>query len=152
MTKELSPKQVNAISLFMLGRTAVEIADQLGVTPQTLAKWKHQPEFKALLNKCKMETLHDARQRLQIAADMAVDSLVEIATNSENEEIQRKACMDIIKLVGLSDPSSGLFGWGIGATTEQGIREDEIKEQYIRNLTTPDYIFDYRKRSHATSS
>ena len=146
MTDELSPKQVNAASLLICGMKAVGVAQELGISPQTLSRWQGEPAFKAAMNRCKWEILSNARQRLQLAAESAVDCLVEIATDSQNEESRRRASMDIIRLVGLADPSKGLYGWGIGPNTAQEVVEEELQEQYLRQLSTPDFIFEYRKR------
>ena len=145
MTDKISAKQVQALTLILYGWKAVEIAEDLDVSPQTLSRWKQEPAFKALLNLNKLEILNSARERLQVCAEKAVDELVELATEAESPELRRKACLDIIQLVGLSDPAKGLFGWGIGATTAQGVIEEAISDRYARELATPDYILRYRK-------
>lgn len=152
MTNKLSPNQVKAVALLICGWKSVGVANELEISPQTLSKWKGEPAFRALLNQAKMDVLHEARQKLQVSADIAVDRLVEIATESDNEETSRKACMNIIQLVGLSDPSKGRFGWGIGATSAEAVIEEELRDQYIRDLSTPDFILDYRKRKSKEGS
>jgi len=145
MTEEVSPLQIKAIALILSGRKSVEIAEALDVTPQTLSRWKSEPAVKAILNRSKLEMLHSARDRLQVSAEAAVNGLVEIATKAESDETRRKACVNIVQLVGLADPSSGLFAWGIGGTSLQEVVEEELRQQYIRDLATPDFIFRRRQ-------
>jgi hypothetical protein len=148
MTEQLSPKQLHSIALSLCGWKSVGIAEELEITPQTLSRWKSDPTYKAVLNDNKMRILEAARQKLQVSAENAVFGLVEIAEEAENEEVRRKACLNIIQLVGLSDPAKGLYAWGIGATTTQGVMEEELRQQYIRDLATPDHIWDFRRRSN----
>jgi len=143
--EQLTEQQIHAISLTLCGWRAVAVADELGISPQTLSRWKANPTYKATLNDNKMRILSAAREKLQVSAEKAVRELVAIATEDESAETRRKACMNVIQLVGLSDPAKGLYGWGIGATTEQGVIEEELRDQYIRELSTPDYILRYRE-------
>ena len=130
MTEKLSPQQIRAVTLFLSGSKSVSVSDQLGVSPQTLSRWQGEPNFKAVMNRCKWEILSNARQSLQLAADSAVNCLVEIATESDNEELRRRASMDIIRLVGLADPSNGLFGWGVDPSNANEVIEGGLQDQY----------------------
>jgi hypothetical protein len=145
MTEQLSSKQIQAVALILYGWKSVVIAENLDITPQTLSKWKNESAFKAILNLNKLAILHTARETLQVYAEKAVNGLVNIATEGDSEEVRRKACLNVIQLVGLSDPAKGLFAWGIGATTVQGVIEEELRDQYISDLTTPEFILQHRQ-------
>lgn len=113
MEKELSAKQIKAISLLATGTKSKDVAAELEVTAQTICEWWKQPSFAAEVNRIKWESLIAAREMIRASAGLAVQNLAEIATSAENEETRRKACNDLINLTGLSDPTTGLYGWGL---------------------------------------
>ncbi|PCJ90416.1 MAG: hypothetical protein COA46_11450 [Porticoccaceae bacterium] len=39
-----------------------------------------------------------------------------MVNNAENEEVRRKSALNVLELTGIKDPSSGIYGWGIGST------------------------------------
>ena len=124
MSSNLSPQQVKAITLLAMGKSSKEVAKDLGVSPQSVCKWRKSPHFQAQLNTLKWEALNSARDLLRAAAKDAVVGLVDTAKNSKSDETKRKACRDIIELVGLSDPKSKLYGWGLGPTNPKKVIEN----------------------------
>ena len=61
----MSEKQQQAILLLASGKTGVEVAESLQVTPKTVSTWRSQPEFKAELNKhlLGIQSAHSERLR-----------------------------------------------------------------------------------------
>lgn len=56
----------------------------------------------------------------------AVDELGKLITESKNEEVKRKAIMNVLEMVGLNNSDGGLYGWGIGPKTAKKIAAEEI--------------------------
>lgn len=130
----ISPKQVKAIPLIVSGIKSQEVAKEIGVTPQTISEWQKNPEFVVMLNKAKKEILDAALDELRGGARDAANCLTDLANNAENEEVRRKSALNILELTGIKDPSSGVYGWGIGSTNlteaEKQIQRQENPELY----------------------
>ena len=47
----MNEKQQHAVILLATGKTGVEVAKELKVTPKTISVWRSEPEFRAELNK-----------------------------------------------------------------------------------------------------
>lgn len=63
--RRLKPIQFKAMALILEGASLQDVADQLGVTRQTISGWKnHHPGFKAMLDQLRDE----AQEALQYAA------------------------------------------------------------------------------------
>jgi len=108
MTK-LTPKQTSAVLLLASGKTAREVAKQIGVTPETISHWRRQPSFAACLNRTCWGLLEAGRDRLRGAADQAAQKLVELMDTTESDEVKRKVCLDILEISRLEEP----YGWTI---------------------------------------
>lgn len=51
-SRQLSVQQLNAVELLILGKSDREVAEQVGVTRQTVSGWRlHDPFFQAELNR-----------------------------------------------------------------------------------------------------
>lgn len=112
----LSDKQLLAIPLIAAGKKAKLVASEIEVTPQTLSEWNKNPEFVACLNQVRMEMLDSAVSQLRCCADKVLSELIRLATSAENEEVRRKACVELLEMLGIKHPQSGVYGWGVGAT------------------------------------
>jgi hypothetical protein len=131
---ELSPKQIKAIKGLASGMTAVAVAEHVGITPQTISKWRSYPSFEAALNRLKREALTTTMDQLRHHARTAVDQLCDLAANADNEEVRRKASNDILNLTGISDPASASFGCGIGPESAEEIKEAAEHKALIKDL------------------
>lgn len=136
---KLNANQIQAITMLASGSTAKAAAELVGVTPQTISEWRKDPVFEARLNELKWDSLYAARESLRCAAQSAADGLRKLATDSVNEEVRRKACMDILALIGLADPSTGMFGWGVGSADPVELKNNQqqanAKKELISALT-----------------
>lgn len=113
MKDELSAKQVKAIALLVSGLSNLTVADEVGVTPQTICEWKKNPKFSNCINELKLDALESSREQLRFLAGFAILGLKDLMLNATNEEVRRKACMDVLTATGVADPSNNLFGWGL---------------------------------------
>ena len=108
--RRLSEKQYQAIDLILQGMTDEEVASRIGISRQTVNKWKNKnPAFIAELNRRRKE-IHDAsRDKLIRLASKAIDTL-----EQEVEAGNWKVALEILKMAGL-DYRDGLL---LGSTSE----------------------------------
>ncbi len=72
---KLTPEQLNAIDLLILGKTDREVAEAVGVRRETVTKWHKNPFFSAELSIRREELWSDAKLRLKSLAHEAVNVL-----------------------------------------------------------------------------
>ncbi len=104
--RRLSEKQYQAIDLILQGLTDEEVALRVGVTRQTVNKWKNKnPAFIAELNQRRKEVHDAAKDKLIRLASKAVDTL-----EQEIEAGNWKVALEILKMAGLDYREGILFG------------------------------------------
>jgi len=131
----ITPKQLKAISLLASGLTCADVSKKIHVTPQTISVWNKSPAFVAQVNKLKQEMLDSTRSRLIKLGSLAIEELEKLLKECPSYETKRRAINDIFQLIGLSDPSSGLYGWGIGPTTAESVEEGwKVKSNLNLNI------------------
>ena len=72
---KLTPEQLNAIDLLILGKTDREVAEIVGVRRETITKWHKNPFFSAELSLRREELWIDAKLRLKSLVHEAVNVL-----------------------------------------------------------------------------
>ena len=113
---KLTNKQLKALPLMAQGMPGKNVAKEVSVTPQTVSEWKRSPVFMATLNSLKMEALESARGQLEHSPSKAIQTLIELMDNSENEETRRKAALDILRLNGFEPGKHECYAWSVGPT------------------------------------
>lgn len=61
IVRDLRPKQVLAASMLVQGQQAKQVAATLGIAPETLSRWRHRPEFEALMRELLQDTVDATR-------------------------------------------------------------------------------------------
>jgi len=74
----LKPAQLSAATHLASGSTGVQAAKLVGVTAETVSRWRKDPQFRAHLNALKGEALASDRERLRSLRGKALDSLAEL--------------------------------------------------------------------------
>lgn len=139
---KLTPSQSKAIPLLLSGMKYKDIAKQLNISPQTISSWNNDPEFVAYVNRQRADALSGTRALLQSLTREAVRELYRIALHAENEEVRRKAIMDILHLTGFDDPKCGLYALEIGPQTSKQVQAAWYREANplkARHLGVPDF-------------
>ncbi len=98
----LTPEQLNAIDLLILGKTDREVSEIVGVRRETITKWHKNPFFIAELNVKRDELWTDSKLRLKSLAHEAVNVLTS-GLHSSDEKIAITAAVHILKVTGLYD-------------------------------------------------
>ena len=87
------------------GMNYEQIAEQVGVAPSTVENWFYRDTtFRAEYEKFKQEYIEDitktAKERMQKAADEAMQTLLILMANSESDRIRLDAAKDILDRTG----------------------------------------------------
>src|SRR5262245_5159945 len=125
----LTPNQLKAATLLASGKTARDVARAINCTPETISHWKRHFEFQALLNALRREALDAGRDALRSATRQAVEGLIELMTEAENEETRRKACIDVLEMNGYRNFGNSSFGSEIGPQNAT-----DVKREFYRRV------------------
>ena len=106
---KLTPEQLNAIDLLILGKTDREVSEAVGVRRETVTKWHKNPFFSAELSIRREELWVDAKLRLKALAHEAVNVLTR-GLSSGDEKVAIIAAVHILKTVGLYGELKQDFG------------------------------------------
>ena len=98
----LTPEQLNAIDLLILGKTDREVSELVGVRRETVTKWHKNPFFTAELNVKREALWTDAKLRLKALVHEAVNTLTS-GLHSTDEKVAITAAVHILKVAGLYD-------------------------------------------------
>lgn len=130
----LKSNQIKAATLLALGKTAREVAREINCTPETISHWKQDYEFEAMLNGLRWDALEAGREALRSGMRYAVEGLLKLVRDAENEETRRKACVDVLEMSGLRDPNVAAFGSGIGPRDAYEVKREHLCRTVQRNL------------------
>jgi hypothetical protein len=81
---KLGRKQEAAIAALLTAGTLAAAAQSSGVSEATLWRWQQQPDFAALYKQAKTALLEAVTAKLRKQAGSAVDTLAELAGNTDN--------------------------------------------------------------------
>jgi uncharacterized protein YjcR len=110
----LKPKQEQAAFLLASGKLGKDVAEAVGVTPETISHWKKDSAFEALTNKYKIDIMENVIDILRYTAGNALATLNYLIEHGSSETVKLKACSEAIKRLGFKNPE--ILVWGIGST------------------------------------
>ncbi len=85
MSKNLNESQLLAVQLVAQGRSGREIAKQLGVTEETVSRWKKQPAFIAMVNDLLGQLRDTTQQKMRNLVLLALEILEKELSNKDNK-------------------------------------------------------------------
>jgi hypothetical protein len=95
--RTLTAKQMNAIGLLVQGQTDREVGEQVGVTRETVTRWRNDnPYFAAELNAQRSALWQGSHHRLRGLVNKAVDVLEQALESGD-----RRAAVEVLKAVGV---------------------------------------------------
>jgi hypothetical protein len=141
----LTPEQLNAIDLLILGKTDKEVAETIGVGRNTISKWYKNAFFIAELNVKREELWVDSKLRLRALASEAVNVLTN-GLHSSDEKVAITAAVHILKTVGLYD-KEGKNSVALPKTPEEAVWAQMVKEKTkLYRGVRPDSFTDWSTR------
>jgi hypothetical protein len=142
---KLTPEQLNAIDLLILGKTDREVSDVVGVRRETITKWHKNPFFSAELSVKREELWVDAKLRLKSLAHEAVNVLTR-GLSSTDEKVAITAAVHILKTVGLY----GEVKQGFGPDTPEEVVWKQTTEKRLQVYTAlrPDSFCEWSVKNH----
>lgn len=94
---ELDPSMTQALSLMLDGPIRYDrIAEQCGVSTQTLWRWRQLPAFKAALTTVKRGILGDTAMKLVLAVPDSIDALIAVQGDRDAPHAARVAASKAI--------------------------------------------------------
>lgn len=101
---KLNPRQMKALPLIVAGKSGVDVAEAVGVSPVTVSHWlNHDQEFMRAM-KAETEAGQEyARRILQAGAADAAKTLVVTATTGQNSANKTKAAQLVLERAGVID-------------------------------------------------
>lgn len=96
MSSKLNPKQYQTIEMLLAGKTAVDIANALGIDRGTIARWRTgDADFIAEYNSQRNAILSAYQERIMRLGGKALEVL--------ETEMDKKTAMEILRLLRLGD-------------------------------------------------
>lgn len=132
----LSEKQVQAIAHLATGMRKKDVAQKLDVTPETISNWLAKPDFYKELNQVKLDALKATRDQMQALATTAVQTFSHLMTDAQSDAVRLKAAHTVLETIGIINPASGVWGWGIdfSVISNTGSSEKDVNEQIEKIL------------------
>ena len=93
----LTAQQWQAVALLVAGKRGVEVAEALGVTQETVSRWRNSPMFAAALNQALRDAYSASIGEIRSLVKDAVAGLRQ-CLRSEDEKILQTTCMGILRL------------------------------------------------------
>jgi hypothetical protein len=103
---DLRPKQVLAATLLVQGQQGRQVAKVLNVSEETVSRWRHRPEFEALMRELLREHIDSVRLGLIALSGEAIGQLHNLI-NAFSDQTSLKACALVLNRVG---PLLGVIG------------------------------------------
>jgi hypothetical protein len=93
----LSPQQWTAIGLLVSGKRQAEVAQEIGVSQETLSRWRNSPIYMAALNQAIRDCYAGTVGMVRNVVGDAVDAL-KGCLQSEDDRVRLSAALALIKL------------------------------------------------------
>ena len=124
---ELTPKQARAAELYASGMLKKDIANEVGVTPQTISIWFADSDFVVYTNRLRKEALKAARTSLQQLSTKAMETLGDLLSEPTADRVRLQAAITVLECSGIKPTKDSImFGAGIGPDTFEAFAREQI--------------------------
>ena len=113
MKSGITAKQAEAATLLMTGLTAREVAEKIGVTPETISTWRRSKSFNDILAYLRDEKLIAGLDQLRGLQQVALETIKHLMLNSESDAIRLKAASGVLRAGNLTSLSENHL-WSTG--------------------------------------
>lgn len=125
-TRQLTTEQENAVDLLVTGVTDADVAEQVGVTRQTVCGWRNRdPLFAATLNARRRDLWSGHADRLRALVARALDVL-EADLGGDEPRLRQAAAVHILRAVGTYGAQQAPPGPTSPEAVEQAWFEDAV--------------------------
>ncbi len=125
---KLSEKHHLAITLLATGLNSKETAEQIGVTPEAISRWKADFDFKAELNAMLKTIQVEAQDKLRHLSNIALSTIEEIMLDSDSPAKDRLSAS--IKVLELANIKTGVVGSSNASVLRNQKEQDDLLESY----------------------
>ena len=119
-------KKREAVSLFLAGKTVTEVAEEIGVSRQTIWNWKRDEDFNHDIVEAGESILADHTSAVAKLVDEAIVAMSELL-KSNDESMKFKVAMTVLN-------TAKKWGELRPAAPGHSRAEDEIDEQHVQAL------------------
>jgi len=97
--KMLDERQLRVCQLLSIGTSIIDIAEEIGISRQTVYDWKKQDEMKARLEELGQELILSTKRAVVGYGPYAVAMLKDLAENAESEKVRLEAICKLLDKV-----------------------------------------------------
>lgn len=126
----LTEQQRQAVMLLASGKRGVEVAAELGITQETVSRWRNSPTFAAAVNQLLRDATTATIADIRSAASDAVAVITDIMRNSEDDKMRLSAALSILR-VHLQVDAGNV---GELPTTPAAIARLELQQRRVNSL------------------
>lgn len=115
---KLNEAQERAAHLVATGLSGKAVAAELGVTPETVSRWRQEPAFQAAINSLLWDARDNVQRRMASLADKALTIVTDALDNAELPVAERlKVAFKVLDMYG----APGLAQQQPGPSTTEGV-------------------------------
>jgi len=125
---KLSPQHRRAISLLAQGMSNKAAAEELGLAPETVSRWKSDFDFKAALNELLQENQRAQQERLRALSSTALTTIETIMTDSTTPAKDRlTAALKVLELTQIAPEK-------IGSSNADVLAKEDENNKFFESL------------------
>ena len=91
----LTPSQIRAAELLTMGKISKDVAKIVGVTPETISKWKQKPAFRALCQEMRLLALSNTVAEINSLNALADNTLRDLMGPANPPAIRLRAALGV---------------------------------------------------------
>ncbi len=111
MSMNLNNQQLVAIRLLASGMRSKNTAEQVGVSPETISRWRKIPEFIAAMNEIQGDAHDDTRDALRSLQNEAVNAVKDILVSPDTPpKVRLEAALTVFDLTEIREESRRAVG------------------------------------------
>lgn len=126
---KLTAKHHLAITLLSTGLNSKETAEEIGVTPEAISRWKADFDFQAELNLLLKTIQTEAQDKLRHLTSLALSTMEEIMLDTDLPAKDRlSASMKVLELMNVK---AGVIGSTNASVLKSEEEQSELLESYL---------------------
>ena len=125
---KLSPQHHKAIESLAMGENNKNVAEKLGIAPETVSRWRSDFEFQAAMNAIIEETQKTAKDRLRYLSGVALETIESVMLDSEAPQATRvSAAFKVLELTRVRFAP-------IGSQDSRVLAKRQAEDEYMNNI------------------